>query len=254
MKSIWNGSISFGLVNIPIKLYSAVQSNVKGFRLLHKEHNAPINYKRVCSMDGKEVEWEDIVKGIEVSKNNYYIVTNEELDDLKPKNTDTVEIIQFIDSKSIDPIYFSKHYFAAPPKEDEKTYFLFKEVLQQTAKIAIGLFVMHDKEHVCAIESYKEGLLLTTLNYAYEIRDISAIDQLSSVPKLKKEELDLAKQLISRLYMEDFDISRFKDTFFDELQKLLKKKAKGQTIVIKEKPKAAEKEKNLVEALKASLK
>ncbi len=254
MKAMWNGSISFGLVNIPIKLYSAVESKAFSFKMLDKKHHSPIHYKKWCEECGREVEWDEIVKGVEVSKDQYYVVSPEELDKIKPKKTDTIEIVQFVDAREIDPIYFSSHYYAGPAKEKEKTYFLFKEVLELTAKVAIGTFVMHEKEHVCAIEAYKGGLLLTNLNYAYEIRDISKIEELKEPPKLEKEEVELAKQLISKLEQQSLGIEKFKETFSEELRKILKKRAKGEIVTIREEARTVEKEKNLIEALKASLK
>lgn len=252
MKSLWNGSISFGLVNIPIKLYSAVDSKGQGFKMLHKKDNKPIHYKRVCE-DGHEVDWEDIVKGYEVEKDEFYIITKEEMASLKPEKTDTIEVVEFVDSNQIDPIYFDKHYFAGPTKKNEKPYFLFREVLQDRAKTAIGRFVMREKEHICAIEAYKEGILITLMNYSFEIRDISGIEDLKDPPKLKNDEIKLAKQLIDKIYEQQFNIDEFKDTFNEELQKMLKKKKKGEPIKIKPVSKS-KKELDLVEALKASLK
>jgi len=252
MKSVWDGSISFGLVNIPVKLYSAVEQQAIGFRLLHKKCDTPLKYKRWCPKCKKEVEWENVVKGLEIKKGEFFVLTKKKLEKLKPEKTSTIDIIEIIDAQQIDPIFFDKHYFAAPQMDKEKAYFLFKEVLQSTAKTAIGRFVMREKEYVCAIESYKKGLLLTTLNYAYEIRDINKIEALKKAPALKKEELKLAKELINKLYEEEFDIKKFKDTFAEELKKVIKKIAKGEKIkgAKVEKP---EKKKKLMEALKASI-
>lgn len=254
MKSTWNGAISFGLVNIPIKLYSAIDSRTVGFKMLDKKHHMPIHYKKWCEECGKEIKWEDIVKGVELAKDEYFIISKEELEKIKPKSTDIIDIVSFVDAKQIDPIYFQSHYFIGPAKEGEKTYFLFREVLQSSAKMAIGSFVMHEKEHIALIEAYKEGLLLTTLNYEYEIRDIKKIEELKDPPKLRSEELELAKQLIGKLYNPHFEISHFKDNYMEELKKLLKKKSKGEVVIVKEKAKTLQKEKDLVEALKASLK
>ncbi len=255
MRAIWTGSISFGLVNIQISLYSATESRALNFRLLHKKNHEPIHYKRWCDSCKKEVDWGDVVKGLELSKGEYYILDKEELESLKPEKSDTIDIIEFIDREQLDPIYFSKHYFLGPQKKDEKTYFLFREILQNSAKVAIGKFILREKEYVCAISSYQKGLLLTTLNYAYEIRNIDEVPNLESAPKLRKEEMDLAKQLIDKLYHQEWDITRFKDTFAEELKKLLKKKKKGEVVEIRKEGKATEKkEENLVKALKASLK
>ena len=251
MKTVWKGSISFGLVNIPIRLYAAVEPQTKGFRLLHKKDKVPIQYKRWCPKHKQEVAWTDIVKGVEIEKNKFYVFEKEELEQLKPKKTDEISILEVIDSWQIDPIYYDHHYFIGPETEREKAYFLFKEVMERCAKAALGRFVLHDKEYVCAIESYKDGLLLTTLNYAHEIRNIKSMDFIGDAPSLSKKEVDLAMQLIEKLQTKEFDISEFEDTYIDELKALIKKKSKGEIIELKFKPE--KKEKNLIEALKASL-
>ncbi len=253
MKSIWNGSISFGLVNIPVKLYSAVESKSFSFRMLDKKTNSPIKYKRISEKTGKEVPWSEIVKGIEISKGKFFVPTGEQLQSIKPEKSSTVDIVEFVDQQQIDPIYFNSHYFIGPSKEKEKTYFLFREVLQATARTALGRFVMREKEYVCAIMSYKQGLLLTTLNYPYEIRNIADIDNIESAPKMQKQEMELAKELINKLYKEELDLKQFKDTFAEEMAKMLKKAAKGEVIEIKKEEKKEKKEENLIAALKASL-
>lgn len=250
MKAIWTGSISFGLVSIPIKLYSAIQHHTVNFKLLHKKDNSPIKYKRFCEKENKEVEWKDISKGLEISKDKFLIMSKEEIEKLKPAKSDLIEIVEFIDTNHVDPIYFNSHYFMAPQKEKEKAYFLFKEVLQSTNKIAIARFTMKEKQHVAVISSYKNGLLLSTLNYSYEIKDIKGIEELKSPPELKKPEIKLAEELINKLYKPSFNIQEFKDEFLEQLKEAIKKKEKG-VIEIKEEVKP---HKNLVEALKASLK
>ena len=253
MKSIWNGSLSFGLVNIPVKMYSAVEAKAVSFRLLHKKHNAPIHFKRWCDECKKEVKWDEIVKGLEVAKDQYYIFTKEELKSIRPERTNSIDIIKIIDSHQLDPIYFDNHYYLGPEKKKEKPFFLFKEILQETAKAAVGRFVMREKEYICIVTAYRKGMLLTTLNYAYEIRDIDALEELKSGPKFRKEEQELAKQLINKIYDKNFDIAEYKDTFAEELKKLIKKKEKGEPIEIVEAEKEETSEENLVEALKASL-
>ena len=253
MKSIWNGSISFGLVNIPIKLYSAVESKAFSFRMLDDKTHSPIKYKRVSEKTGEEVPWKQIVKGIEISKGKYFIPTKEQLQAIKPEKSDTIDIVEFVDQTQIDPVYIHGHYYIGPAKAKEKTYFLFNEILRLTSRTAVGRFVMRDKEYVCTINSYREGLLLTTLNYAYEIRDIRKIDGILEAPKIQQAELELAEELINKLYRKRFEIAQFKDTFAEEMEIILKKAAKGEVIeamAVVKKPKA---EDNLIAALKASL-
>lgn len=255
MKIIWKGSIAFGLVNIPIKLYSAIEAKGTKMKLLYKKDLSPIRYKRWSDESKKEVPWADIVKGVEIGENEYVVVSPKELEAIKPERSKAIDIVEFVDTQQIDPVYFNSHYYIAPEKAKEKAYFLLKEILQQTSKMAIGQFAMHEKMHTCAIESYKEGLLLTTLNYGYEIRDISEIGELQQKPKLSKQELALAKQLIDKITVKKFDIDIFKDTFHESLIKMVKKKKKGEkTITIEKKEEPKLKEKNLIAALKASLK
>jgi DNA end-binding protein Ku len=253
MKSIWNGSISFGLVNIPIKLYSAIESKSFSFRMLDKKTQSPIKYKRVAEKSGKEVPWAEIVKGIEIAKGKFFVPTKEQLDAIKPEKSDSIDIVEFVDQDQIDPVYFNSHYYVGPAKEKEKTYFLFKEILQNTARTALGRFVMREKEYVCTIKAYKEGLLLTTLNYSYEVRDIKEVDNMLSAPKIGKPELQLAQELINKLYKTQFNIEQFKDTFADEMEKIMKKAAKGEVIEAAKVTKKERKEDNLIAALKASL-
>lgn len=253
MRSIWNGAISFGLVSIPIKLLPATNPRALSFQLLHDTDNARILYKKVCSKDGQEVPPQEIARGIEVRKGVYYKLSEEELKKLRPEKTNSIDIIEFVDSPQVDSIYFSNHYFAVPDMEKEKAYFLFKEVLQITGKIAIGKFVLRSKEYVCSIKAYKEGLLLSTLNYAYEIRDIGEVVELKSVPKLIPEEIDLAEQLIDRIYKKEFDITKFKDSFAEDVKEIVKKKEAGEEVIVAEQEKVF-KEEDIIKALKASLK
>lgn len=253
MKSIWNGSISFGLVNIPIKLYSAVESKSFSFKMLDSKSHSPIKYKRVSEKTGEEVPWNEIVKGVELAKGKYFVPTKEQLSAIKPEKSDTIDIVEFVDQDQIDPVYFSSHYYVGPAKEKEKTYFLFKEILQITARTALGRFVMREKEYVCTIKAYKEGLLLTTLNYSYEIRDMKKVDNVSSAPKINEPELKLAKELINKLYKNRFNMAQFRDTFAEEMEKILEKAAKGEVIQAAKVTKKVKKEDNLIAALKASL-
>jgi len=163
--------------------------------------------------------------------------------------------VGFVHSRQIDPIFFNSHYYAGPERQKDKTYFLFRDVLRQTAKTAIGRFVMREKEHVCAIDAYRQAPLLTTLNYDYEIRDIARVDGLTEEPTISQVEMDLARQLLSQITVDEFDITKFHDTFEEELEQLVAKKARGEPISVQKieyrHPTAEE---NLVEALKASLK
>jgi len=252
MKSIWSGSISFGLVNIPIRMYSATESKKTKFRLLHREKLSPIRYKKWCDSCGREVKKDEIIKAVEVGKNKY-VVLEEELASIKLEKTQAIEITEIVDLNQIDSIFFDKHYFLGPERIKEKTYFLFKKVLQENAKSAIGKFVMKEKEYLCSITAYKEGLLLTTLNYSYEIRNIGDIEELKEKPNLSNNELDLAQQLVNKIYKPKFSIGNFKDDFEEELKKIVEIKLNGEIITAEKKEIPVTRDENIIEALKASL-
>lgn len=248
MKAIWSGSISFGLVNIPVKLYSAISPQSIKFRLLHKTHHKPIKYRRTCQGCESDVAREDIVKGIEVRKDEYIVMDQEELATLKPEKTQTIDIEEFVNTNEIDSIYQDKHYYVGPDGPN-KSFFLLAQTLEKSGKAAIGRFVMREKEYVCSIEPYRQGLLLTTLNYAYEVREMEIAQE---APALKEKELKLAQDLVKKL-TSDFDIREYEDTFARDLREFIEKKQRGEEIeVITHKPTATSQDK-LLDALKASL-
>ena len=260
MKSIWKGNISFGLVTIPVRLYSAVQEHTFGFTLLHNKCHTPITYKRWCDHCKKEVPWADVVKGLKQENGTYAILTQEKLKALKPKTTDAISIVEFVNATQIEPIYLEHHYYLGPEKAGEKSFYLFKKALEQSGKVAIGTFVMREKQYVCVINPYDTTMLLTTLNYAYEIRPVADVPNLKEAPKkLEPEQLRLAQDLINALTKKKFDLSQFKDTFAQELKAALKaskkekvsNKKKEKNIPLMKKKKN---ESSLMTALRASLK
>jgi DNA end-binding protein Ku len=255
MKAIWSGSLSFGLVNIAVNLYSAITAQTPGFRLLCAKCHTPIVYERWCRHCNKQVSWHDVVKGLKQPDGSYFILTQESLKKLKPERSDTITITEFVTSDQLQTIYFDAHYYLAPSKKNEKEFFLFQEAINSSDKVAIGDFVMHDKEHVCAIVPYKNGLLLNTLNYAYEIRDIDTIVTLEKKPTLNAEELKLAKQIINQLSVKKFDLKKYKDTFAERLEQAIKESKKVKPKVAKRtvKKKITPHEKTLLATLKASL-
>lgn len=263
MKSIWNGSISFGLVSININIYSAIQEHTLGFKLLCKKCHTPITYERWCKNCNKEVAWHDVVKGLKLPDGTYFILTQEKLHELRAVKTDTIDIKEFVDAGEIKPIYLESHYYIVPAKLAEKTYFLFKRALEETNKVAIGQFVMRDKEYICVIKPQDNVLLLSTLHYSYEIRDLSGVAVLKKEPKIDIQELKLAEQLISKLTRKKFNLDQYKDSFAENVLKELKKKQKesksgkskktGKTKKQTEIRPANKKESNLITSLRQSL-
>lgn len=256
MKAIWKGTLSFGKVEIPIKLFSAIESQSLGFRVLHAKCKTPLNYQRICPKCKKKVEWEDIVKGMELPDGSFFIITKEKLEKLKPERTDYITIQEFINPDLIAPIYYDSHYYVAPTKVTEKAYFLLVKTMQELEKLAIGTFVMREKEYVTAIAPYEYGLLLTTLNYEYEVRPMSRVEQLAVAvsPKVTKKEEQLAEKLIKKMTKKKFDMSKFKDEFAEKLREQIKRAAAGKKLLVKRAKKVIKKrEASLLESLEESV-
>jgi DNA end-binding protein Ku len=249
-KPIWTGRISLGLVNVPVKIYSMIQDKSFSFRLLHKKDGQPLKYKRVCSKDGEEVDWEDIVKGYEVRKNEFVVFDNEELEAIKPESDERIRIDKFVDYLSVDPIYFDKSYILVPDKGEE-AYSLLLRAFQKLGKAGVGKITLRTKEYPALIHEYKGALLLTTLRYPYEVVDPRDLEELKGLAEPGKEELDLAVKIIENLSGE-FDITEYKDSYMKKIEELLEKKMKGETIVVK-KPKKEE-VKELMVALQETIK
>lgn len=251
MKALWKGSLSFGLVTIPIELYSATQAHSLGFKLLHAKCHTPINNLRWCPHCQEDVTWSDIVKGLKLKDSSYFVLTQERLKKLKLQKTDSINIVEFINKDALEPIYLDNHYYIIPQSHADHAYFLFTTALADLKKVAIGQFVLKDKEHICALQPYKNGLLLTTLNYAYEVRQFKEFNDLHA-PHLPTRELTLARQLITQLSKKAFSIDHFKDTFIQKLKKALGSK-KIERIIMPE-PKEAKTTPSLLQALQESLK
>lgn len=252
-RTIWKGSINFGLVSINVELYTAVQPHVIGFKLLHSVCNTPISNKRWCSHCNREVPWDEVVKGLKLPDGSYFIVTPENLKRLKSQKTDTVDIIEFVDINAVPPLYYENHYYVAPSKHTDKAFFLFAKALAKLNQAAIGQFVMRDKEYVCLLQPYLNVLLMTTLYYEYEIKHIAQVDELVAPGKVNEDELKLAQLLMSKLYKDKFDMSKFKDTFAERLAAAIKAQKKGKIVEIEEKKPVHAPSPSLMEALKASL-
>ncbi len=253
MKSIWSGSLSFGMVNIPIKLYSTVEHAASpGFKLLHLEDKSPIEYRKYCKKQDTEVPWSEIVKGLEVEPGSFFLFTKEELARLRPEKSDSIDVVEFVSPDQIDRPFLDTHYFVGPDKKKEKAFFIFAQALKVSKKNAIGRFVMREKEYTCAIAPYEEGLLLSTLNYSYELRSVKGVENITDQVVIKKSELDLAVQLIEKLSAAHFDVSKYKDEFAEHLKAAIEKRDRKELVII-EKEKEETSEENLIDALKQSL-
>jgi DNA end-binding protein Ku len=250
MKSIWTGAIGFGLVNIPVKLYSAVETSNLDLDMLDKKDHANIRFRRVNERSGKEVSWENIVKGYKLN-DEYVILTDEDFETASVEKSKVIAISDFVKEDEIDSIYFETPYYVEPEKSGERAYVLLQEALLKTAKVGIATFVMRSRENLAILRATDEVIILNKIRFAEEIRDAS---ELALPPKtgIKKGELEMAVSLINQLTGE-FDITAYKDTYTDALLKLIKAKAKGVKTKTPHLKVVQSKSTDLIAQLKASL-
>ncbi|WP_425057834.1 Non-homologous end joining protein Ku [Sporomusa carbonis] len=252
-RPMWSGSISFGLVNIPVKLYNAVKKKTIHFNQLRKSDGCRIRLKKVCSADGAEVPAESIVKGYEVSPDQYVVVTSEELEAIQPKNARTISIEDFVKLEQIDPLYYDSCYYLTPDKGAGKAYSLLLAAMQKTGKVAIARIVMRNKEYLTAIRPTGNVLALSTMHFADEVVAAEQLEDLpSDVPEPDKKELAMAEQLIESLSTE-FEPGKYHDQYYQEMLEMIEKKAEGQTIVRQPEAKDDGKIIDLMAALEASI-
>jgi DNA end-binding protein Ku len=254
-RAIWSGSISFGLLNVPVKLFSAVSKQTIRFRELREGDGSRIRHRRVAEEDGEEVPYEKIVKGYEVSPDQYIVMTKDELEEIDPKRTRAIEIQDFVDLDEIDPIYFEHPYYLGPDKGAEKAYSLLAKAMRDERKVAIARFVLRNKEHLAAIRPMDDVLTLTTMRFADEVVSPDELDGVEPADgrKLEKRELEMAKELIDSLSGE-FEADKYRDEYREELLGLIERKAQGEKVVTpaSEEPKPT-KAPDLMAALEESL-
>jgi DNA end-binding protein Ku len=276
-RSIWKGSISFGLVNIPVKLYTTSDSS-KEFsfnQLDDKGHR--IQNKKWCPVEDREVAYSELKKGYQISKDKYVVLEKEDLSKIKMKTTQSIDIKEFIDLKDFDPLLIEKSYYVAPEKHKktgtiDKAYSLFAKVIKETNKIAIGKVVLKDREHLVALRAYQRGIVMHQLCYIDEVKPVDEVEgmdgsttisssqgqQQQQQPPIDNKELSLGKTLVENLTSKEFDISQYSDEYTKQLEKLINEKATGKKIVnVTQTDKEGENDddvsKNLLEALKASV-
>jgi DNA end-binding protein Ku len=231
-RSIWSGAISFGLVNVPVKLYNAVQRKNVQFHQLHAEDRQRIQQKRVCSADGAEVAFEDLVKGYEFSPGQYVVVEPEELDALAARKTRLIEVEQFIDLDEVDPLMFDSSYYVAPAPGAAKPFRLMVDAMREAGKVGIGRFVLRQKEHLVALRVQGDALVLVTLVYADEVVSPASLEDVGSVDAdVSERELAMARQLIGMLAA-PFEPARFHDEYRAALLALIEQKVAGEEISI----------------------
>lgn len=249
MRAIWTGSIGFGLVNIPIKLYSAVEESSLDLDMLDKKDHANIRFKRVNENTGKEVAWQNIVRGYLLNE-RYVVLDDADFEKASPEKTKHIEITQFIDETEIDSTYFELPYYLEPEKTGTRAYVLLRDALEKTGKAGVGMFVMHKREHICIIKAKDDVLVLNRIRFPQEIR--SSKDLKLPATKSKPAELKMAVNLIDQL-TEPFDPKRYKDDYTGKLMKIIEAKAKGKKAPFKPMKVVHSKTQDLMDQLKASL-
>lgn len=249
MKSIWNGSIVFGLVNIPIKMYSASEERSLDLDMLDSSDHSRIRFLRVNEKTGKEVEWKDIVKGYKIDE-RYVILEDEDFEKADAKKSKTVEIEAFVEHLEVADLLFKKPYFLEPQKEGEKAYNLLRDALQKTKKLGLATFVMRQKENLCLIGVYQNVLVLHVIRFAEEVRNPS--DLKISTTQVSAKEAEMAESLIKQ-YTEKFDLEKYKDMYVEKLMKVIDEKAKGKKTVVKKFVAETTPAKDLMEKLRESL-
>ncbi|SEM02444.1 DNA end-binding protein Ku [Paenisporosarcina quisquiliarum] len=232
MHTVWKGSISFGLVNIPIKLHAATENKDIKLRQLHKDCHTPISYEKVCEGCKQEVKNEDIVKAYEYSKNKFVILDAEELEKLKKENEDkAVEIIDFVKLEEIDPIYFERSYFMAPDSGGGKAYSLLREALHESGKIGVAKIMIRSKEQLAIVRVYKETLIMETIHFPDEVRNTADVPNIPSEQTVVKKELDTALMLVDQLTTA-FEPEKYTDEYRTALMELIEEKKAGNNVVM----------------------
>src|SRR5438034_9356850 len=247
MRPIWNGTISFGLVSVPVRMFPATESKELRFHFLDKKDLTPISCERVRRDDRERVDADEIVRGFEIEKGRYVPLDDEDLDRLDIELTHSIDIMDFVDLDEIDPVYFRKAYYLLPAEGAEKPYRLLVRALEETGKVAIAKVVIRNKQHLAAVRPYEDVLLLETMYYSDEVRKPQALDGDLGKPRLQNAEVEMAKSLVENL-SDTFEPEKYDDQYRKELLDLIKAKAKGQPL-----PEPAEAEEGEVVDLMAAL-
>jgi len=253
MRPIWNGSISFGLVNIPVRLYSGSnQRQGIDLDMLHKDDHSPIRFARICRKDGEEIPWNDIVKGYEYRDGDYVVLTKKELEQIDARRTQTIDIQQFVHEADIDVRFFEKPYYLEVVQGGEKAYALLRGALEQSGKLALATFVLHERQHLAVIKPVGRALVLEQMRYLSDLREPGEL-HLPTDKDVSSKELEMALKLVKQ-ETKPFIAEDFKDTYTEELEELIKDKTKGKKPARRTAAPRETSSKDLMSALKASLK
>jgi DNA end-binding protein Ku len=251
--SIWKGSLTFGLVNIPVELKTAVRADHISFRLLHKEDLAPVKYERVCSADGETVPWNDIVKGYEYDKGKFVVLTEQDFKEAALESSKTIDILDFVKEDEIDPRYFETPYYLVPGKGGDKPYALLREAIRNNRSVGIGKIIIRQTQHLAGVKVVGEALVLEIMRFANELVDAKEFS-FPSREAVRPQELQMAEQLVENL-AEPFDPARYTDEYRANLMRVIKAKMKGKKAKLEE-PEGEERDSgvlDLMSRLRASL-
>lgn len=230
MHTVWKGSISFGLVNIPVRMFTATEERDIRFRQLHKECHTPIKYAKMCPHCDREIEASEIVRGYEYEKGHFVIIDDSDLEAITPETRRAIEILDFVDLKDIDPIYFDKSYFLSPQETGDKAYALLRAAMEQTGKIAVAQVTMRNRQSLAVVRLYEHCIMMETIYYPDEVRPVSQVPALPEAEvALSENELKMATELINNMTV-PFDPGKYTDDYRIELQAMIEKKLEGQEI------------------------
>jgi DNA end-binding protein Ku len=251
MRSVWSGSLAFGLVNIPVRLNSAVRDKERvKFRLLHEADLSPIRYDRVCEREDESVDWSDIVKGYEYTKGKFVVVTDDEFKAASIASSKTIEILDFVKAEEIDPRYYETPYYLLPDKGGDKSYALLREAMSRTGTVAIGKITMRtDAVHLAGVRVVENALVLEIMRFATELADVDDFS-FPAADQVRPQELKMAQQLVENL-LQPFDATRYSDEYHANLMKIIRAKLKGKELEV---PATQEREETPVVDLMARLK
>jgi DNA end-binding protein Ku len=250
--AIWSGSINFGLVTIPVKLFTAVRANDLSFNMLHAKDEGRIKYERICSVDGKQVPWDEIVKGYEYEKGEYVILTDEDFKKVNPEATQSVDIMEFVELEKINPMYFDKPYYLEPTKQGRHAYALLREALEKAGKVAIARVVIRTKESIAAVKPNGDALVLELMHWADELVEQGDLDFPKEI-KLPEPEMKMAKMLIDSMSVDDFEAEKYTNRYHDELMAMIEARAAGKEVPRPKKAPSRPKVVNLMDVLQQSL-
>lgn len=248
-RPFWTGSISIGLVNVPVRLMVMVKEHTIPFRLLHRQDGQPIQYRRVCTAGNDEVPWEDIVKGYEIRDGEYIMIEREELEAVRPESDRRIRIDRFINVLEVDPVFYDRTYLLVPDGSPD-AYSLLTEAFRRKGRAGIGRITLRTREYPALVREYQDALILITLHYPDEIVDPSKVEEISAIPEPGKKELAIAEKIIDDLTGE-LDLASYQDTYRERIEDLISKKRQGKAFPV-EKPKAAE-ARELMSALEETL-